>query len=134
MKIVLKILCLLTAIYCIYFPFSYFHQNADKKEIKISHILVADKEESLKIKKSIEEEGKSFEKAAQEKSIWPSTKNKGNIGYFSREVLNANIPEIVDYSFKAPKFKISEPIHSDLGWHLVKIYDIKYYSDKENFK
>ena len=64
MKIVLNIFCWLLAAYCIYFPFSYFGKEADRKEINVSHILVATQEEAENIKKQIEEEGKSFEEMA----------------------------------------------------------------------
>ena len=46
MKNIVKILCILIAIYSIYFPLSYFNKNAYKKEIKISHILVETEEDA----------------------------------------------------------------------------------------
>lgn len=133
MKILVNILCWLTALYCIYFPWSYFNKEPDRKTVKISHILVESKDEASEIKKSIDNKDKKFEEAVKEKSICPSADDNGNLGFVSREILSANIPELVNYSFNAQKNKLSDPIHSELGWHLVKVDEIKHYSDKENF-
>ncbi len=131
MKIVLKILCLLTAIYCIYFPFSYFHQNADKKEIKISHILVDTEEDAIKIKQEIESGKKSFENAAKEYSLCESKEDRGDLGYNIKG--GRLLPEFELAAFKLPLRTISEPVKTAAGWHLIKIYDVVYFSDRKNF-
>ncbi len=129
MKIILSVFCWLLAVFCIYFPFSYFHKDMDKKEIKISHILVNTQEEALNIKKEIDN-GKSFEDMAEKYSLCPSKKQKGDIGYNMRGRL---IPEFENAAFKQPLKKVSVPVHTHEGWHLIKIYEVKYFSDKENF-
>ncbi len=127
MKVVISIFCWILAAYCIYFPFSYFHKEMDKKEIKVSHILVNTKEEALNIKKELDEK-KSFEELAEKYSKCPSKKQKGDVGYNMRGRL---IPEFEKAAFKLDKNVVSEPVQTNEGWHLIKIYDIKYYSDKE---
>ncbi len=131
MKVILKVICILTALYCIYFPFSYFQQNADKKEVKISHILVETQEDAIKIKQEIEQ-GKSFEDAASEYSTCPSKDNKGDIGYNMKD--GRLFPEFEDAAFSLPPGIVSEPVKTEAGWHLIKVYDIAYFSDKKNFE
>ncbi len=129
MKVVLNILCLILVVFCMYFPFAYFHKDMDKKEVKISHILVETKEKALDLQKEIKE-GKSFEELAEKYSLCPSKENKGDIGYNMRGRL---LPEFEKKAFKINKNEISEPLKTKEGWHLIKIYDIKYFSDAENF-
>ena len=129
MKVVINILCWILVVFCIYFPFSYFHKDMDKKEIKISHILVETQEKALDLQKEIKE-GKSFEELAEKHSLCPSKENKGDIGYNMRGRL---LPEFETAAFKLDNKEISEPVKTEEGWHLIKIYDIKYFSDKENF-
>ncbi len=130
MKFLVGLFCWILIAYCIYFPYSYFHKEPDKKEIKISHILVNTEEEALNIKEELKER-KSFEELAQKYSICPSKSQKGDIGYNIRGRL---IPEFEKEAFKMKKNIVYGPIKTSEGWHLVKIYDIKYYSDKENFE
>lgn len=127
MKLITSIFCWILVIYCIYFPFSYFHKEADKKEIKISHILVDTQEEALNIKSELEEK-KSFEELAEKYSQCPSKKQKGDIGYNMRGKL---IPEFEKAAFKLDKNIVSDPVQTSEGWHLIKVYDIKYFSEKE---
>lgn len=130
MKVVLSILCWLLVAYCAYFPYSYFHKEADKKEIKVSHILVKTQEEAEKLKKEIEE-GASFEKLAEKHSLCESKAQKGDIGYNTRGFL---IPEFEKVAFNLKKGKIPAIVQTEEGWHLVKVTDIKYFSDKDNFE
>jgi len=131
MRIVLKVLCVLLIAYCIYFPISYFHKDEDKKEIKISHILVDTQEEAIKIKHEIDKGKKKFEAAAEEYSKCPSKEDKGNLGYYIRE--SRLLPAFEDAAFKLPLKVVSEPVKTEAGWHLIKVYDIGYFSDRKNF-
>lgn len=131
MKILLNIICWVFAGFCIYFPFSYFHKEADIKEIKVSHILVETQDEALNIRNEITQNKKSFEDMAKENSLCESKDQGGNIGYNIRGRL---LPEFEKAAFKLAKNEISEPVKTSQGWHLIKMYDIKYFSDKENFE
>ncbi|MGM9994067.1 MAG: peptidylprolyl isomerase [Candidatus Avigastranaerophilus sp.] len=130
MRLLLQIFCILAAVYCFYFPFTYFHSGADKKEVKLSHILVETKEQAQEIKQNILDKKYLFGDAAQKYSQCPSAKNKGDIGYNSREDL---IKEISDAAFTQKRLIISDPIKTQEGWHLVRVIDVKYFSDKDNF-
>ncbi len=130
MKIVLKILCILTALYCIYFPFSYFNGAQDKKEVKASHILVETEQEAIDLKKQIEEGKISFEDVAKNHSLCPSSEYGGDLGFNEKGRLDKDFEKVM---FSLKKRIISDPIKTKAGWHLAKVYEIKYFSDKENF-
>lgn len=130
MKLVLKIFCIITAIYCFYFPFTYFKSIQDKKEVKLSHILVDSEDKAKEIRQNIIDKKYKFADAAKEHSLCPSAKQNGDIGY---NPYNKLLKEIADFAFNHPKFVLSNPIKTKEGWHIVRIYDIKYFSDKENF-
>ena len=57
-------------------------------------------------------------------------KDKGNINYTMR---GRYIEEFDNVAFKLALNELSEPVKTDQGWHLIKVTDIKYYSDRENF-
>ncbi|MCD7879171.1 MAG: peptidylprolyl isomerase [Candidatus Gastranaerophilales bacterium] len=129
MKIIVKTLCYILAVFCIWFPFAYFHSSLDKKEIKSSHILVETEQEAIDIKKQIDE-GKSFEEMVEKYSLCPSKEDKGDLGYKSRKML---FPEFEKVQYKLKLNEVSDPVKTSAGWHLIKNYDLKYYSDKESF-
>lgn len=131
MKVVLNILCWLLVVFCCYFPFAYNHSDMDKQEVKISHILVDSQEKALEIKKEIVENKKTFGEMAEKYSICESKAQKGDIGYYMRK--KGLIEEFEEVAFKLNVGEISEPVKTEVGWHLIKITDAKYFSDKENF-
>lgn len=131
MKVVLNIICWVLALLCCYFPFAYHHSEMDKMELKISHILVDTQEEILNIRKDIVDKKASFEQMAEQYSKCESKAQKGDVGYNMRGKL---IKEFEDAAFKLKLRELSEPVKTKEGWHLIKVYDIKYFSDKENFE
>lgn len=130
MKLILNIFCWILVAFCIYFPFTYFNSEMNKKELRISHILVDSEQKALEIRKDIIDKKKSFENAAKEYSLCESKENKGDIGYNIRGQL---FEELEKAALKSDRNKVSEPIQTEAGWHLIKVTDIKYFSDKENF-
>lgn len=131
MKVVLNIICWILALACCYFPFWYTHSEMDKQEIKISHILVNTEDEAKQIRQDIVDKKITFEKAAEKYSQCPSKTQKGDIGY---NVKGKLIKEFEDVAYSLDERVLSEPVKTSEGWHLIKVYDIKYFSDKENFE
>ncbi len=131
MKKLLIIVCIFCAVACFLFPMTYFKSNTDKMEVKVSHILVNSKEDAEKIKQNILDKKISFKEAAEKYSKCFSSENAGSLGYVQKGRLYENIENYIfttkDY------FKISEPIETDDGWHLVVVNGVRYFSDKENF-
>lgn len=89
------------------------------EEVRASHILVKTQEEALEIKEEIAA-GKPFEEAAKEYSLCPSGKNGGDLGYFGRNVM---VLEFDHAAFEAPVGKVTNPINTNFGWHLILVTD-----------
>jgi len=107
-------------------------QERQKEDVQFSHILVSapDKAaDSVKqaalariqtIKKEIEM-GKAFEAAAKEYSDDKGTAvNGGDLGYFTA-MLPEGFYEVENALYSLPFNKVSEPIKSKLGYHLIKV-------------
>lgn len=89
--------------------------------VKASHILVDTKAEADSIKSKIDN-GASFESMAAKYSKCPSGKSGGDLGYFERGQM---VPEFEDAAFALPVGKVSCPVKTQFGWHLIKVYDKK---------
>jgi peptidyl-prolyl cis-trans isomerase SurA len=108
--------------------------NRSLKEIKASHILItvdenASPEDTLiaynKIKaiRDSAVKGEDFGKLAAENSQDPSAKeNKGDLGYFSSFRM---VYAFESAAFKTPKGKISNPIRTRFGYHIIKVDDVR---------
>ncbi len=130
MKLILNIFCWILAVFCFYFPFSYYDSVMNKKEVKISHILVDSEHKAQEIRQNIIDKKITFEHAAFMYSIDSSAKDKGDIGFVMKDLLH---DEFKDIAFRLNKGQVSEIIKSDDGWHIIKITDIKKFSDKDSF-
>ena len=114
----------------------------DKKpkpnDIKLSHILIRDiQNEDGKVTDSTSsltkinglldslKDGKSFEYLAQKYSEdQGSAIQNGNIGYIQRRKIGP--PWAIDSTaFTLPVDKIAGPLRSGMGWHIIKVTDIK---------
>lgn len=96
-------------------------ESSNTTSVKASHILVNTKAEANLIKSKIDN-GESFEALAKKYSKCPSGQEGGNLGYFERGQM---VPEFEDAAFDLPVGKVSEPVHTQFGWHLIKVYDKK---------
>ena len=103
----------------------------DEQEVHARHILIraaagddkANKEAEEKIKAIIArlKKGEDFAKVASETTEDPSGKTTGgDLGYFTKEQM---VPEFADVAFKLEKGQISEPVHTQFGWHVIKVED-----------
>ncbi len=90
-----------------------------KTEVRARHILVKTEAEARDIIERLER-GTDFAELAREKSIGPSGAEGGDLGYFTREKM---LPEFSDAAFKLEKGKISEPVKTQYGWHVIKHED-----------
>ena len=103
-------------------------QMGEEKEVHARHILIraaagdekAGKEAEEKIKAIIVRlnKGEDFAKVANELTEDPSGKaNGGDLGFFSKEQM---VPEFSDTAFGLEKGKISGPVKTQFGWHVIK--------------
>lgn len=91
----------------------------DFTRVKAKHILVDTKAEATKIKTDIEEGG-SFDYYAQKYSKCPSGRNGGSLGYFGRGQM---VQPFEDAAFNGEIGKVSEPVKTQFGWHLIMVED-----------
>lgn len=89
--------------------------------VKASHILVDTKQEADLIKSKINN-GESFETLAKKYSKCPSGQQGGDLGYFERGQM---VKPFEDAAFSLPVGKVSAPVQTQFGWHLIKVYDKK---------
>ncbi len=90
-----------------------------KKEIKVWHILVNSEEEAKKIKNQLDSGKVNFDNLAKKNSIDDTSKNSGGLIGYVRE--GATVPEFEKAVFSTPSGKISAPVKTQFGWHIIKI-------------
>lgn len=93
--------------------------SAEYTRVRAKHILVKTKAEAVKIKADIDEGG-SFEYYAKVYSECPSGQNGGDLGYFGRGQM---VKPFEDAAFNGEVGKVSDPVKTQFGWHLIKVVD-----------
>ena len=100
----------------------YYEENKAQFEqpatVSAKHILVDNEELCNEIKNRIENEGLSFEDAAKEYSTCPSNAQGGSLGVFGRGMM---VPEFEEAAFALDLEKVSEPVKTQFGYHLIKV-------------
>ncbi|MDS0526199.1 peptidylprolyl isomerase [Clostridium sp. SHJSY1] len=101
---------------------NYYNENKEKfmdqATASAKHILVEKEEEANKIKSEIEEGKMTFEDAAKEYSTCPSKEQEGNLGSFGRGMM---VPEFEDAAFAAEIGKVTQPVKTQFGYHLILV-------------
>ena len=97
-------------------------QFQTSEKVRALHILVKTKTEADAIKVQLDKGG-DFAKLAQEKSIDPgSAANGGDLGFFAKGEM---VPEFEKSAFSLSTGKISAPIKSQFGYHIIKVEEKK---------
>src|SRR3984885_12965112 len=92
-------------------------QISGEQEVHARHILVETEDEA----KAIEEElkkGADFAELAKKKSKDPGASDGGDLGFFTKEQM---VPEFSAVAFALEPGKISDPVKSQFGWHIIKV-------------
>ena len=89
--------------------------------VNAQHILVKTEDQAKEILNLIQQ-GKSFEDLARTKSLCPSGKKGGNLGWFSHGQM---VKEFQKAAFSLKKGQISQPVKTQFGWHIIKVKDTK---------
>lgn len=98
-----------------------------KPEIKASHILVEDEKTAKEVKSKLDG-GAKFEDLAKEYSKDPgSAANGGDLGFFGPGKM---VPEFEEAAYALEVNKISEPVQSQHGFHIIKVTEKK---EKESY-
>ncbi len=88
-------------------------------QVKAAHILVSSESRAKALKNRIDN-GESFSEVARKYSACPSGEFGGNLGYFERGKM---VKEFEDVAFSLPVGVVSDPVQTQFGWHLIKVYD-----------
>jgi peptidyl-prolyl cis-trans isomerase C len=93
---------------------------AGDEEVRARHILVEKEDDAKTIVADIKK-GADFAEVAKKKSIEPgAAESGGDLGYFTKDQM---VPEFADAAFKLDKGKVSDPVKSQFGWHVIKVED-----------
>jgi peptidyl-prolyl cis-trans isomerase C len=94
-------------------------QMPPEEEVHARHILVATEDEAKAIEAELKK-GADFAALAKEKSKDPGAADGGDLGYFTKDQM---VPEFSDVAFKLDKGKVSDPVKTQFGWHIIKVED-----------
>jgi peptidyl-prolyl cis-trans isomerase C len=94
-------------------------QMSNEEEVHARHILVDTEDEAKAIEAQLKA-GADFATLAKEKSKDPGAADGGDLGYFTKDQM---VPEFADAAFKLDKGQISDPVHTQFGWHIIKVED-----------
>lgn len=105
---------------------TYFEENKDSlgqaEQVEASHILVEDKATAEEVLKKLEDGGDFAELAKEYSTDEGSAANGGSLGYFGKGQM---VAEFEDAAFKLEVGKISEPVKTEHGYHIIKVTDKK---------
>ncbi len=94
-------------------------QMPPEEEVHARHILVPTEAEAKEIEDELKK-GADFATLAKEKSKDPGAADGGDLGYFTKDQM---VPEFSAVAFKLDKGQISDPVHTQFGWHIIKVED-----------
>jgi peptidyl-prolyl cis-trans isomerase C len=92
-------------------------QISGEQEVHARHILVETEDEAKAIKAELDK-GADFAELAKKKSKDPGASDGGDLGFFTKEQM---VPEFSEVAFKLDPGKISDPVKSQFGWHIIKV-------------
>jgi peptidyl-prolyl cis-trans isomerase C len=92
-------------------------QIAGEQEVHARHILVETEDEAKAVKAELDK-GADFAELAKKKSKDPGASDGGDLGFFTKEQM---VPEFSAVAFSLEPGKISDPVKSQFGWHIIKV-------------
>ncbi len=92
-------------------------QISGEQEVHARHILVETEDEAKAVKAELDK-GADFAELAKKKSKDPGASDGGDLGFFTKEQM---VPEFSAVAFKLEPGKISDPVKSQFGWHIIKV-------------
>jgi peptidyl-prolyl cis-trans isomerase C len=87
-------------------------------EVHVRHILVETEAQAKDVAAKLKG-GADFAQLAKEVSKDPGS-DGGDLGYITKDQV---VPEFGEVAFKLDKGKISDPVKSQFGWHIIKVED-----------
>ena len=104
---------------------TYYDKNkagfVQKEQVRAKHILLKTKEDATAAKARVLK-GEAFEDVAQAVSTGPSAPKGGDLGWFEKDRM---VPEFAEAAFSLNIGGISDPVKTQFGYHIIKVYDKK---------
>src|ERR1700752_4494743 len=92
-------------------------QIEGEQEVHARHILVENEDEAKAIAAELKK-GADFAELAKKKSKDPGASDGGDLGFFTKDQM---VPEFSAVAFTLEPGKISDPVKSQFGWHVIKV-------------
>src|SRR3982075_3847462 len=92
-------------------------QITGEQEVHARHILVETEDEAKAIKAELDK-GADFAELAKKKSKDPGASDGGDLGFFTKDQM---VPEFSTVAFALEPGKVSDPVKSQFGWHVIKV-------------
>src|SRR6201996_3556135 len=92
-------------------------QITSEQEVHARHILVETEDEAKAIKAELDK-GADLAELAKKKSKDPGASDGGDLGFFTKDQM---VPEFSAVAFALEPGKISDPVKSQFGWHVIKV-------------
>jgi peptidyl-prolyl cis-trans isomerase C len=92
-------------------------QIESEQEVHARHILVETEDEAKAIEADLKK-GADFAELAKTKSKDPGAADGGDLGFFTKDQM---VPEFSAVAFALEPGKISDPVKSQFGWHIIKV-------------
>ncbi|MGJ4880717.1 MULTISPECIES: peptidylprolyl isomerase [unclassified Bradyrhizobium] len=92
-------------------------QIGGEQEVHARHILVETEDDAKAVKAELAK-GADFAELAKKKSKDPGASDGGDLGFFTKEQM---VPEFANVAFSLEPGKISDPVKTQFGWHVIKV-------------
>src|SRR5260370_11317891 len=92
-------------------------QISGEEEVHARHILVETEDEAKAVAEELKK-GADFAELAKKKSKDPGASDGGDLGFFTKDQM---VPEFSNVAFTLEPGKISDPVKSQFGWHIIKV-------------
>jgi peptidyl-prolyl cis-trans isomerase C len=92
-------------------------QISGEQEVHARHILVETEDQAKKIEDQLKK-GADFAELAKKESKDPGASDGGDLGFFTKDQM---VPEFSAAAFALEPGKISDPVKTQFGWHVIKV-------------
>ncbi len=92
-------------------------QITGEQEVHARHILVETEDQAKKIEADLKK-GADFAELAKKESKDPGASDGGDLGFFTKDQM---VPEFSAAAFALEPGKISDPVKTQFGWHIIKV-------------
>lgn len=92
-------------------------QISGEQEVHARHILVETEDDAKAVLAELKK-GADFAELAKKKSKDPGAADGGDLGFFTKDQM---VPEFSNVAFALEPGKISDPVKTQFGWHIIKV-------------